>query len=261
MPKMRAVQVSRPKGPLELVEREIPDPGPGRCGSRSRPAASATATASPRRASFPGIQYPRVPGHEVVGDHRCCRRRGSRLDDGPARRRRLARRQLRLLRCLPRAVMFFACQTATLITGVTSDGGYAEYMVAPAEALARVPDELSLGRGGAADVRRHHDLQRLAQQRRAARRYRRGARPRRARASRRAVRGEAGLQDRRDRARRGQGTARPASSARTHYIDSAAEDPAAALQKLGGAKAILATVTSGEAMNAVAGRARGQRHA
>ena len=67
MATMRVAQVSRPGGPLELVERPIPDPGPAPCGSRCRPAASATATSMTKEGHWPGIKFPRVPGHEVVG--------------------------------------------------------------------------------------------------------------------------------------------------------------------------------------------------
>ena len=92
MPKMLAAQVVRPGGPFEIVEREIPEPGAGRSESRSRPAASATATRSRRTGLVPGIQYPRVPGHEVAGRRRCRRRGRHGMATGPARRRRLARR-------------------------------------------------------------------------------------------------------------------------------------------------------------------------
>ena len=113
----------------------------------------------------------------------------------------------------------FACEIESLVTGITSDGRYADYMVARAEAGA--------GSGGFAerrcrtfDVRWHHNLQRPTQQRRAARRDGRGTGPWRAR-----------------------------QLGAYHYLDNAAEDPAAALQKLGGAKAILATMTSADAMS------------
>ena len=147
---------------------------------------------------------------------------------------------------------FFACQTFTAITGVTSDGGYAEYMIARAEALALVPDELSRGGGGAADVRRRDDVQLPAQQRCAAGRSGGRTRARRPGPSRRPVRRQGGLPDRGDRARQRQGAAGPPTR-RRHYIDSQSQDPAAELRNLGGAKVILATVTNGDAMAAVVG--------
>jgi D-arabinose 1-dehydrogenase-like Zn-dependent alcohol dehydrogenase len=71
-----------------------------------------------------------------------------------------------------------------LVTGITSDGGYADYMIARAETWARVPVDFVDRRCGALDARWHHNLQRPAQQRRAARRDGRGNRPWRARSSR-----------------------------------------------------------------------------
>ena len=65
---MRAIQVARPNGPLELLERDMPEPGAGApCGSRSRLAASATVVVHRKEGTWPGIQYPRVPGHEIAG--------------------------------------------------------------------------------------------------------------------------------------------------------------------------------------------------
>ena len=153
---------------------------------------------------------------------------------------------------MPAAAGLLRLQVALQITGISFDGGYGDYLVAPAIALAQVPDDLSAGGGGAADVRGHHHFNALAQQRRARRRPRGGAGPRRLGPSRRAIRGEDGLPDRRHRARPGQGAAGPKLGAQ-HYIDSQAQDPAAELQKLGGAKVILATVTNGDAMSAVQG--------
>src|SRR5436190_2371260 len=66
MAKMRAVQVSRPKGPFEIVEREIPEPGPGSVRIKVQ-ACGVCHSDSLTKEGFPMIQYPRVPGHEVVG--------------------------------------------------------------------------------------------------------------------------------------------------------------------------------------------------
>src|SRR5581483_7292317 len=91
--------------------------------------------------TFPGIQYPRVPGHEVVGlidavgpgvaGWQAGRRVGVGWHGGQCGRGD-----------------FFACQSAAGITGIAYDGGYAEYMIAPASALALVPDELSSAEAG-----------------------------------------------------------------------------------------------------------------
>ncbi len=146
----------------------------------------------------------------------------------------------------------FACETESLITGITSDGGYADYMIAPAEALARVPDELSAVEGAplmCAGITTFNALRNS------------GARPGEVVA----VLGLGGLGHLgvQFAAKLGLNTVAIARGADKealarqlgahHYIDNAAEDPAAALQRLGGAKAILATATSAEAMNSVQG--------
>jgi D-arabinose 1-dehydrogenase-like Zn-dependent alcohol dehydrogenase len=147
---------------------------------------------------------------------------------------------------------FFACQTMTRITGVTHDGGYADYMVAHASALARVPDELS-GIEGAplmcAGITTFNALRNS------------GARP----GEIAAVLGLGGLGHlgvqyavkmgfKTVAIARGQDKEPLAKKLGAwRYIDNQAQDPAAELAKLGGAKAILATVTNGDAMSAVVG--------
>jgi D-arabinose 1-dehydrogenase-like Zn-dependent alcohol dehydrogenase len=146
----------------------------------------------------------------------------------------------------------FACETETLITGVTSDGGYADYMIAPATALARIPGDLSSVEAAplmCAGVTTFNALRNS------------GARPGEVVA----VLGLGGLGHLAVQfaAKSGFKTVAIARGADKeplarqlgahHYIDNAAEDPAAALQRLGGAKAILATATSAEAMNSVQG--------
>jgi D-arabinose 1-dehydrogenase-like Zn-dependent alcohol dehydrogenase len=146
----------------------------------------------------------------------------------------------------------FACETETLMTGVTSDGGYAEYMIAPATALARVPDDLSSVEAAplmCAGITTFNALRNS------------GARPGEVVA----VLGLGGLGHlgvqfaakmgfKTIAIARGQDKAPLARQLGAHhYIDSRAEDPAAALQKFGGAKVILATATSGAAMDAVQG--------
>ena len=139
---MRAVQIPRAGGPLELVERDIPEPQAGWVRIKVDACGVCHSDSLIKEGLWPGIQYPRVPGHEVigvvdaVGEHVKPWKRGQRAGVGwhggncgycdPCRRGE-----------------FFACEVALLTTGISFDGGYAEYMVAPAEALARVPDELS----------------------------------------------------------------------------------------------------------------------
>ena len=67
MPHMRAVQVTSANGPFELVERPIPEPAPGRVRIKVQACGVCHSDAFTKLGAFPGIQYPRVPGHEVVG--------------------------------------------------------------------------------------------------------------------------------------------------------------------------------------------------
>ena len=67
MPKMRAVQVSRPGGPLEMVERNIPEPGNGSVRVRVQACGICHSDTLTKEGQFPGIEYPRVPGHEIAG--------------------------------------------------------------------------------------------------------------------------------------------------------------------------------------------------
>src|SRR5947209_6930070 len=67
MPKMRAVQVPRPKGPFEMVERDVPDPGPGSVRVRVEACGICHSDSLTKEGVWPGIEYPRVPGHEIAG--------------------------------------------------------------------------------------------------------------------------------------------------------------------------------------------------
>ena len=67
MAKMRAVQVSRAGGPLEVVERDVPEPGRGEVRIRVQACGICHSDAITKDGGFPGLAYPRVPGHEVVG--------------------------------------------------------------------------------------------------------------------------------------------------------------------------------------------------
>jgi D-arabinose 1-dehydrogenase-like Zn-dependent alcohol dehydrogenase len=67
IPKMRAVQVARPKAPFEIVQREIPELGPGAVRIKVQACGICHSDTLTREGTFPGVQYPRVPGHEVVG--------------------------------------------------------------------------------------------------------------------------------------------------------------------------------------------------
>jgi D-arabinose 1-dehydrogenase-like Zn-dependent alcohol dehydrogenase len=137
---MKVAQVSKAKGDFELVEREIPSPGPGQVRIKVQACGVCHSDVFTKEGGWPGLQYPRIPGHEIagiiddVGSGVTSWKKGDRAGVGwhggqdntcPA--------------C--RAGDFVNCETAK-ITGITYDGGYQEYMVAPIEAVARIPDEL-----------------------------------------------------------------------------------------------------------------------
>ena len=121
MPKMRAVQVSRRGGPLELVERDVPEPGPGTVRVKVEACGVCHSDALAVDGLLPGIEYPRVPGHEVIGtidalgagvpDFVRGQRVGIGWHGGQDGRCDACRRG-----------NFFACRLH-LVTGATSDGG------------------------------------------------------------------------------------------------------------------------------------------
>jgi len=251
MPKMRAVQIPRPKGPFEIVEREIPEPGPGTVRIKVQACGICNSDRVTKEGVFPWIQYPRVPGHEVAGVVDAIGSGVARLK--PGQRVGVGWNGGYCGYCdACRRGDFFACQTATYITGITSDGGYAEYMIARAEAVAVVPEELSPVEAAplmCAGITTFNALRNS------------GAHA----GDLVAVLGLGGLGHlgvqfavkmgfRTVAIARGQDKAPLATQLGAwRYIDSQAQDPAAELAKLGGARAILATVTSGEAMSAVQG--------
>src|SRR5260221_237429 len=67
MSKMRVAQVSRPKGPFEIVEREIPEPSAGSVRIKVQACGICHSDSLVKEGALPGLQYPRVPGHEVIG--------------------------------------------------------------------------------------------------------------------------------------------------------------------------------------------------
>jgi D-arabinose 1-dehydrogenase-like Zn-dependent alcohol dehydrogenase len=247
---MRAVQVSRSGGPLETVERPIPEPGPGSVRIRVEACGICHSDALVKEGTFPGIEYPRVPGHEVAGvidavgpgvvGWQAGERVGVGWNGGYCGR------------CDPcRRGDLFACVTGR-ITGITYDGGYAEYMIAHASAVARMPAGLPPVEAAplmCAGLTTFNALRNS------------GARP----GDVVAVLGLGGLGHLAlqyaarmgfhtvgiARGRDKEPLARQLGA--SVYIDSQAQDPAAELTALGGARVILATVTSGEAMTAAQG--------
>jgi D-arabinose 1-dehydrogenase-like Zn-dependent alcohol dehydrogenase len=248
---MRVAQIPYAKGPFELVERDIPDPGVGEVRVKVEACGVCHSDSVTKEGLFPNISYPRVPGHEIIGVVDAV---GAEVHGwAPGARVGVGWHGGNCGYCDNcRGGDAFACQTETLITGVTHDGGYAEYMVAPASALARVPDELASADAAplmCAGITTFNALRNS------------GARP----GDLVAVLGIGGLghlgvQFAAKLGFRTIAIARGADKAPLarqlgahHYIDSRAQDPAAALRELGGAKVILATATSGAAMSAVQG--------
>lgn len=250
MTSMRVAQISGPKRGFEIVERPIPEATPGTVLIKVAACGICHSDALVKEGHWPGIQYPRVPGHEVagtidaIGEGVTGWKVGQRVGVGwhggycgrcdPCRRGDL-----------------FACETQQ-VTGVTFDGGYGDYMVAPISAVARFPDELPPLDAApllCAGITTFNALRNS------------GARP----GDLVAVLGMGGLghlgvqyaakmgfktvaiargKDKEPLARQLGASA---------YIDSQAQDPAAELLKLGGASVVIATVTVGDAMSAVIG--------
>jgi D-arabinose 1-dehydrogenase-like Zn-dependent alcohol dehydrogenase len=142
MSKMRVAQITRPKGPFEIVERDIPQPGTGSARIKVEACGICHSDAMTKEGLWPGIEYPRVPGHEVAGvidalgagvaGWTVGQRVGVGWHGGHCGYCDSCRRG-----------DFVTCQIAPQVPGIAYDGGYAEYMVAPATTLARIPDELS----------------------------------------------------------------------------------------------------------------------
>jgi D-arabinose 1-dehydrogenase-like Zn-dependent alcohol dehydrogenase len=251
MAKMRAMQISRPNGGFELVERETPEPGPGSVRIKVQACGICHSDSITKEGHIPGIQYPRVPGHEVVGVIDAIGPGVARW--APGQRAGVGWNGGYCGYCDScRRGHFFACQTSTRITGVTHDGGYADYMIASAEAVAQVPENLAPVDAAplmCAGLTTYNALRNS------------GARP----GDLVAVLGLGGLghlgvQFAAKMGFRTVGIARGRDKeplARQlgawHYIDSTTQDPAAELTRLGGASIVLATVTDGGAMSAAIG--------
>src|SRR5438552_9255885 len=140
MKTMRVVQVFRPNAAFEIVERPIPEPGAGSVRIKVLACGVCHSDSITKEGLFPNIQYPRVPGHEVAGVIDAVgpgapgwepgQRVGVGWNGGYCGYCNHCRRG-----------EFFACVRGQT-TGVTYDGGYGEYMIAPASAVARMPAEL-----------------------------------------------------------------------------------------------------------------------
>lgn len=138
---MKVAQVGAPGGPFQIVERPIPAPGRGQVRIKVQACGICHSDAFTQQGTWPGIEYPRVPGHEVaglidaLGEGVSWWRTGQRVgvgwhgghDNTCAACRRADYRNCRNLQ----------------VPGISYDGGYAEYMIAPIEALAAMPESLN----------------------------------------------------------------------------------------------------------------------
>ena len=250
MARMRVVQIPSANGRFELVERDIPVPGPRQVRIKVQACGICHSDSFTKMGAFPGIQFPRVPGHEVVGvldavgaevpNWRVGMRVGVGWHGGHCGHCDSCRRG-----------DFITCKTGQ-IPGISYDGGYADFMIAPFEALAAVPTELSAAQAApllCAGITTFNALRHS------------GAGP----GDLVAILGIGGLGHLgvQFAAKMGcrtvavaRGTEKEPLSRQLgaqHYIDSTSQDVAAELTKLGGARAILATVTDAASMSRAIG--------
>jgi alcohol dehydrogenase/propanol-preferring alcohol dehydrogenase len=137
---MQAAQVPSASAPFELIDRPVPDPAPDEVRVRVEACGICHSDAFVKEGTFPGIDYPRVPGHEVAGVVDAV---GSDVDAwAEGERVGVGWHGGHCFTCAAcREGDFVNCENAG-ITGITFDGGYAEYLCAPQEAVAALPDEL-----------------------------------------------------------------------------------------------------------------------
>ena len=244
--KMKAAQISRAGGDWELVERDVPEPGAGEVRVKVEACGICHSDVLVKDGLWPGLQYPRVPGHEVagrvdaVGANITSWTNGQRVGVGWHGYHDFTCEQCRR--------GDFAMCVNRKVTGVDFDGGYAEYLIAPATALAAIPDEVPAEEAGpfmcagvtvynalrnagarAGDVVAIHGIGGL---------------------------GHLGVQYARQMGfqtvaiNRGNDKQALAQKLGAHYyIDATASDVVAELQKLGGARVILATAPSAQAIS------------
>jgi len=137
---MKAVQISKPGGNFEVVERPIPEPGRGQVRIKVEACGICHSDVLVKEGYWPGISYPRVPGHEIAG----------RIDSvgadvtqwKPGQRVGVGWHGGHCFVCDPCRRGDFGHCIVEKITAIHFDGGYAEYMIAPAEAVASMPDDL-----------------------------------------------------------------------------------------------------------------------
>ena len=245
---MKVAQINRPGGNWELVERDIPEPGAAQVRVKVEACGICHSDSLVKEGLWPGLQYPRVPGHEVagridaVGKEVTAWNKGQRVGVGWHGGHCFVCEQCRR--------GDFAMCVNRKVTGIDFDGGYAEYMIAPTTALAAIPDDLPAEEAGpfmCAGVTVYNALRNS------------GARAGEVVA----VHGIGGLGHLGVQYARQMGFKTVAVNrgkdketlARKlgahHYIDSSAQDAVVELQKLGGARVILATAPNAQAISSL----------
>jgi D-arabinose 1-dehydrogenase-like Zn-dependent alcohol dehydrogenase len=146
MAKMRAVQISKAGGALEPVEREIPEPAQNQVRIKVEACGVCHSDVFVKSGAYPGLKLPRVPGHEIAGRIDAV---GSRVANWKAGERvGVGWHGGHCFVCNAcRHGQFLNCEKAQ-VTGISYDGGYAEYVVVPQEAVARIPDKLDAVNAG-----------------------------------------------------------------------------------------------------------------
>ena len=246
--KMKAAQISAPGKDWELVERDIPEPGAGQVRVKVEACGICHSDMLVKEGLWPGVQYPRVPGHEVAG-------RIDAVGDGVAEWQEGQRVGIgwhggHCFHCEQCRRGDFAMCINRKVTGIDFDGGYAEYMIAPFMALAAIPDDLPAEEAGpfmCAGVTVYNALRNS------------GARS----GDVVAIHGIGGLGHLGVQyARRmgfetvalGRGSDKEPLARKLgahHYFDSATDEAVTELQKLGGARVILATAPNAKAISAL----------
>lgn len=243
---MKAAQISKPGGDFEVVEREVPKPGFGQVRIKVQACGICHSDSLTKEGRWPGIQYPRVPGHEIagvideVGSGVTAWKAGQRVGVGWH-----GGQDNTCIAC--RRGDFRNCRNLK-IPGISYDGGYQQFMVAPVEALAAIPDSLGAVEAApllCAGLTTYNSLRHS------------GAMP----GDLVAIQGIGGLGHlgiqfankfgyKVAAVGRGSGNEPLARKlGASVYIDSNAENAAESLQRLGGAKVILATAPSSKAMS------------
>src|ERR1041385_6683512 len=248
MPSMKAAQVPKPGGPFQIVEREIPEPRPGQVRLRIKACGVCHSDFFTKEGRWPGIQYPRSPGHEIAGVIDA-------LGDGVqpwkvGQRVGVGWHGGHCGVCRPcRRGIFVACERLQ-IPGIVYDGGYAEYVITSSQGLAAIPDALKPEEAApimCAGITTFNALRHS------------GAVP----GDLVAVQGIGGLGHLGvqfaskmgfETVAIGRGAEKEEMVSKLgahHYIDAGLEKPADVLLKLGGAKAILATAPDSKSMGAL----------